>query len=64
MLCFTYSKPDLDCKGAEQTGRGSCDVQKVLCEATALVETRLCVFSLPSVSCLATRLIPCSHLGL
>lgn len=49
MLYFTYSKPDLDCKGAKQTGRGSCDIQeKVLCEAIALAETRLPVCSLPS----------------
>lgn len=64
MLCFTYNKPDLDCKGAKQTSRGSCDVQeKVLCEATALAEARLRVFCLPSVSCLATLLVPCPHLG-
>lgn len=37
--------------------------EKVLCEATALAETMLCVFSLLSLSCLTALVPPCSHLG-
>lgn len=37
--------------------------EKVLCEASVFAETRLCVFGLPSVSCLAALVLPCSHLS-